>query len=54
MLGMATPSPTSLGFIWIVMLDPQNIAVGVARRNILGFYMDNFFLGFPLAHLTNL
>jgi hypothetical protein len=29
-------------------IDPKNVAAGVSRRNIFGFYMDHFFLGVPL------
>ena len=32
--------------------NPKNIAAGVARRNIVGFYMDQFFLEFPYTGLA--
>jgi hypothetical protein len=30
------------------IIEPKNVAAGVARRHIFGFYMDRFLLGVPL------
>jgi hypothetical protein len=29
------------------IIKPKNVAAGVARRHIFGFYMDHLFLGIP-------
>jgi hypothetical protein len=33
------------------IIDPKNVAVGVASCNIFGFYMEHFFVGVPYSAL---